>query len=167
MKKILFVLCLTFLSVTAIQAQTTVPDNNMKVGVSAILPIGDFSNAYNFGIQGNFAYLFQLDGMDNAFEFGPMASLFYYIGKNIGSVKISDAIFLPVGGHARYSFDNMFVGADVGYAIGISPSGSSGGVLFQPKFGYNIQNLALVASYSAITRSGTIGSINVGVEFTF
>ena len=65
-----------------------------------------------------------------------------------------------------YIYD-FFVGADLGYAIGISPSGMNGGVLIRPKVGYNFGNMAAVASYSAITRSGTIGSINVGVEFSF
>ena len=168
MKKVLFILLVVTFSFATVQSQNLGHHRDMKAGISASLPLGDFSEVYSFGLQADFAYLFQLD---ESFKVGPMASLFYYKGKSIGdsefSMNISDAVFLPIGGHARYLFDDFFVGADLGYAIGISPSGMGGGVLIRPKVGYNFGNMAAVASYSAITRSGTIGSINVGVEFSF
>lgn len=168
MKRILFVLVLVSIGVTTVQSQHMGQSSDMKVGVSASLPLGDFSNAYSFGAQADFAYLFQ---MNETFKVGPMASLIYYNGDKVGgdeiSIKIKDAIFLPIGAHARYLFDDFFVGADLGYAIGLSPSGMNGGALIRPKVGYNFGNLAAVASYSAITRSGTISSINLGVEFSF
>ena len=168
MRKVLFILVVVAFSFTTVQSQNIGHHRDMKAGISASLPLGDFSEVYSFGLQADFAYLFQLD---ESFKVGPMASLFYYKGKSIGdsefSMNISDAVFLPIGGHARYLFDDFFVGADLGYAIGISPSGMGGGVLIRPKVGYNFGNMAAVASYSGITRSGTIGSINVGVEFSF
>lgn len=168
MKRILFVLVLVSISVITVQSQYMGQSEDMKIGVSASLPLGDFSNAYSFGAQADFAYLFQ---MKETFKVGPMASLIYYNGDNIGgegsSIKIKDALFLPIGAHARYLFDDFFVGADLGYAIGLSPSGMSGGALIRPKVGYNFGNLAAVASYSAITQSGTVGSLNFGIEFSF
>ncbi len=168
MKRVLFFLVVVAFSVTTIQSQNMVQPSDMKAGVSASLPIGDFGKVYSFGLQADFAYLFEIN---ETIKVGPMASLFYYKGDKIGnsefSIKVSDAIFLPVGGHARYLMDDFFVGADLGYAIGISPSGMQGGVLIRPKVGYNFGNMAAVASYSAITRSSTIGSINLGVEFSF
>lgn len=168
MKKILFYLALATMSVATIQSQNIGQTSDMKAGISASLPVGDFSEAYSFGLQADFAYLFDIA---QDFKVGPTASLFYYNGKDIGSgelsVKVSDAMFLPIGGHARYLFDEFFVGADLAYAIGISPSGMGGGLLIRPKVGYDLGNLAVVASYSAITRSGTVGSINLGVEFSF
>lgn len=157
-KRILFFLVAVAISLTVVQSQS------MKVGANLSLPVGDASNAYTFGLQADFAYLFEIS---EDFQAGPMASLFYYNGDKIASFKVKDVIFLPIGGHARYSFDQFFVGADLGYAIGVSPSGLDGGVLIRPKVGYNLGGITPVLSYSAITRSGTFSSINLGVEFTF
>lgn len=168
MKRVFLFLVVVAIGVTTIQSQNMGQSTEMKAGISASLPVGDFSNAYSFGLQADFSYLFEIN---EAFKVGPMASLIYYNGDKIGvagsSIKISDVMFLPVGGHARYLIDDLFVGGDLGYAIGLSPSGIQGGVLIRPKVGYNFGNITAVASYSAITRSSTIGSINVGVEFSF
>lgn len=158
MKRVLLFLVTVAIGVTVVQSQS------MKAGANLSLPVGDASNAYTFGLQADFAYLFEVN---EDFQAGPMASLFYYNGDKIASIKIDDAIFLPIGGHARYSFEQLFVGADLGYAIGISPSGMDGGVLIRPKVGYNLGSITPVLSYSAITRSGTFSSVNLGVEFTF
>ena len=187
MKRILFFLVVATISLTSAQSQI------MKAGVGAGIPIGDASDIYSFGVHADFNYLFDVA---ESIQVGPMAGLIYYKGKTIdygykpnsqeptkgslapttrggdvvieGSMKVDDAIFLPVGGHARYSIGQLFVGADLGYAIGVSPSGMKGGFLIRPKVGYNFGSLAGVASYSAITRNGgTFSTINVGVEFTF
>ena len=158
MKRVLFLLAAIAISLTLVQSQS------MKLGANLSLPVGDASNAYTFGLQADFNYLFDVS---EGFQAGPMASLFYYNGDKIGSFKVDDAIFLPIGGHARYSFEKFFVGADLGYAIGLSPSGMNGGILIRPKVGYNLGFITPVVSYSAITRSGTFSSINLGVEFTF
>lgn len=162
MKRVLFFLLVSAVSLTAAQSQ------NLKAGISASLPIGDVSEAYSFGLQADLAYLFNIA---ESIQVGPMAGLIYYNGDKIKdegeSFKIDEPIFLPVGGHARFSLDQFFIGADLGYAIGLAPSGMNGGLLIRPKVGYNFGGLAAVASYSAITRNGTFGSINLGVEFSF
>ena len=105
MRKVLFILVVVAFSFTTVQSQNIGHHRDMKAGISASLPLGDFSEVYSFGLQADFVYLFQLD---ESFKVGPMASLFYYKGKSIGdsefSMSVSDALFLPIGGHARYIY---------------------------------------------------------------
>lgn len=164
MKKILLFVAVAVLSFSVAQSQ------QMKLGVSAALPVGDMSDGYGFGAQADFSYLFQIN---EAFLVGPTASLFYYSGKKIdigyglGSHKIDDAMFLPIGGSARFLLEDFFFGADLGYGIGLSPSGNDGGFFYRPKVGYNFGNIGAVLSYSGIALDGaTFGSVNAGVEFS-
>ncbi len=181
MKKVLLFAAFAVFAFTGSQAQ------NMKAGVSLALPVGDAGDASSFGVQGDFAYLFDIN---DAFKVGPMASLFYYNGKDYdyGSVTVEGEsyLFLPLGGSARFLLEEFFFGADLGYGIGLSPDGNDGGFFFRPKAGYNFGNIAVVLSYSGISRkytysvdpgyglpgysvsdTSTFGSINAGVEFSF
>ncbi len=163
MKKILLLLAIAILSFTAVQSQ------NIKAGISVGLPVGDTSDAYTFGLQADFAYLFEIN---EVFHVGPMASLLYYNGDKIkspiGNYNVDDALFLPVGAHARFLLEEFFFGADLGYGIGLSPSGNDGGFFYRPKVGYDFGSLAALISYSGVTRDGgTFSSVNLGVEFSF
>ncbi len=163
MKKILLVLAVAVFSLSVAQSQ------NMKAGVSVGLPVGDSSDAYTVGLQADFTYLFEIN---EAFKVGPMASLFYYLGDKIntpiGSFNVDDALFLPIGGQARFLLEEFFFGADLGYGIGLSPSGNDGGIFYRPKVGYDFGSIAALISYSGITRDGgTFSSVNAGVEFSF
>ena len=141
----------------------------IKLGVSGSLPVGDADDTYIFGAQVDFSYLFEVN---EAFKVGPMASLFYYKGDSydygLGSVDIDDAVFLPIGGSARFVVESFFFGADLGYGIGLSPDGNDGGFFYRPKTGYSFGMLGVVLSYSGVAvDGGTFSSINGGVEFTF
>lgn len=164
MKKIIFLAAFAILGLTAVQSQ------NMKLGASLSLPVGDSSDSHNFGAQVDFAYLFDIN---DAFHLGPMASLLYYngdkidIGHGLGSVDVDDFLYLPVGGEARFLLEEFFFGADLGYAIGLSPSGNDGGFFYRPKVGYDFRSIGVVLSYSGIAANGgTFGSVNAGVEFS-
>lgn len=172
MKKLLLVAAFAVFAFTTAQSQV------MKAGVSVALPVGDASDISDFGAQLDFAYLFEIN---EAFQVGPMASFFFYNGKDyektvrIGSynfstekVKGESFLFLPIGGSARYIIEDFFFGADLGYGIGLSPSGNDGGFFYRPKVGYNFGSLGAVLSYSGISRDGgTFSSVNAGVEFSF
>ena len=163
MKKILLIAAVAMLSFSVAQSQ------QMKLGVSAALPVGDADEAYGFGAQADFAYLFEIN---EVFFVGPSASLFYYSGKNIdmgpyGKFKVDDAMFLPIAASARFMLEDFFFGADLGYGIGLSPSGNDGGFFYRPKVGYNFGKIGAVLSYSGVALDGsTFSSINGGVEFS-
>lgn len=167
MKKFLMIAALAIFgfSTTTLSAQ----ENNMKIGAFASIPMGDWGDMYGFGAGADFQYLFEVG---EGFQVGPMASLMWYSGKEmdfgfLGKVKLDDAMFLPIGGTARYSFDAFFVGVDLGYGIGLAPSGNDGGLYFKPKVGYNFGNIGAVVSYSGVSLDGvTASSVNLGVEFS-
>lgn len=144
-------------------------ENNMKINVFASIPMGDWGDFYSFGAGADFQYLFEVG---NDFYVGPMAGLLWYSGKEFdfgfgGKVKMDDAMFLPIGGTARYAMEDFFFGLDLGYGVGLAPSGMDGGLYFKPKVGYNFGVIGAVASYSGISKTGTTaGAINIGVEFS-
>ncbi len=167
MKKILLVAAFAVFAFSTAQSQT------MKLGASASLPVGDSSDAYTFGAQVDFAYLFEIN---EAFQVGPMASFLYYNGDtetiNFGegtlNRDIEDALFLPIGGSARFLLEEFFFGADLGYGIGLAPSGNDGGFFYRPKVGYDFGSIGVVLSYSGIAvDGGTFSSVNAGIEFSF
>lgn len=163
MKKLLLV------AAFAVFAFSTVHSQQMKAGVGAMIPMGDIKDSYSFGIQGDFTYFFEIN---EAFMVGPQASLLYYMGKEIdfgvGKYTVDDAMFLPIAGSARYVIEDFFFGADLGYAIGLSPSGNDGGFFYRPKAGYNFGVIGVVLSYSGVAvDGGTFSSLNAGVEFSF
>lgn len=167
----------------AVFAFTTVHSQQMKVGVDAMLPMGDVKDGYSFGVGGNFTYFFEIN---EAFLVGPQVSLLAYLGKDNHGYKPDAAMFLPIAASARFVIEDFFFGADLGYGIGLSPSGNDGGFFYRPKAGYNFGPVAAVLSYSGISSkrtvsingggiipdfkesvSSTFSSLNLGVEFSF
>ncbi|HZW76962.1 MAG TPA: hypothetical protein VFF21_01505 [Flavobacteriaceae bacterium] len=171
MKKFLMIAALAIFgfSTTTLSAQ----ENNMKIGAFVSLPMGDWADMYGFGAGADFQYLFEVG---EGFQVGPMASLMWYSGKTFKEeipyfgtmeIEMEDAMFLPIGGTARYSMDAFFIGIDLGYGIGLAPSGNDGGLYFKPKVGYNFGNIGAVVSYSGVSLDGvTASSVNLGVEFS-
>lgn len=177
MKKILLFTAFAVFAFTAVQSQ------NMKAGVDVMLPLGDVQDGYSFGVGGNFTYFFEIN---EAFLVGPQASILAYMGKDNNGYKPDTAIFLPIAASARFVIEEFFFGADLGYGIGLSPSGNDGGFFYRPKAGYNFGAIAAVLSYSGISskttvkvpgiagipgyevsKNSTFSSINLGVEFSF
>lgn len=164
MKKFLLIAALALFSFNA----TSVQAQEMKAGVNLALPTGDFKDFYSFGIQADYSYLFEVA---DSFSVGPTAGLMYYMGKTMTmmgiSIDVDDALFLPIGGTARYSFDEFFVGADLGYGIGLAPSGMDGGFYYRPKAGYSFGSITAVLSYSGVSvTGGTFSSFNAGIEIS-
>ncbi len=163
MKKLLLV------AAFAVFAFSTAQSQQMKAGVGAAIPMGDFKDGYGFGITGDFTYFFEVN---DAFLVGPQAGILYYMGKNIdtgfGSFKPDDVMFLPISASARYLIEDFSFGADLGYGIGLSPSGMDGGFFYRPKVAYNFGSIGVVLSYSGVALDGaTFSSLNAGVEFSF
>ncbi len=148
----------------------------------------DDFGSFNFGVD--FAYLFEVipnlevGGLVGYTQY--VASGGYdYINDNGDQVRFDykDAGFVPISSTARYYFADkkFFGGVDLGYAINvIGDDNVNGGFYLRPKFGFNLGNIALIASYQRIfgntdyrTNGNTyyslsgFASFNVGAEFSF
>lgn len=166
MKKLFLCAAIAVFGLSNVDAQ------EFKVGLSAGLPIGDVGDFYTFSVIADANYLFDVS---EEFQVGPMAGLSYSFGEDIegsvGDVSIEieaeDAIFLPIGGAARFNLsENFTLGADLGYAIGVS-DGFDGGFYYAPKVQYGIsESLDIVASYRGVSADGgSFDIISLGVEF--
>lgn len=149
-------------------------EGGFKAGIHVGLPMGDIKDSYSFNLGLDVAYLWPVG---DGFEAGVTTGYTTYFGKeetvNTGfgtiTFKPDDAGFIPVAGTANYSFtENIFVGADLGYAIGVAPSGNDGGFLYQPKFGYKTSNFDAYLGYKGISvDGGTYSSLNLGFGYKF
>ena len=177
MKKItltvLAVFALTFANAQDKKESTGSNDSaGFKLGINLGLPLGDIKDAYSVGLGVDLAYMWPIS---DGFQLGVTTGYAHYLGKTedvdtgfgIVSVKNDDAGFVPVAASAQISLgENFFLGADLGYAIGVSPSGNNGGLLYQPKVGYQMGNVGIYAGYKGISvTGGTFSSVNLGVNF--
>ncbi len=162
MKKLILLLALTFVG-------SSVFGQGFRVGVEAGIPVGDASDITTFHLGADLAYLFPTSDL---FSVGGLIGFSHYFGDDfdtpLGNISVDDFSFLPIAATARFGFsDFLFVGGDLGYAIGIS-SDNDGGFYYRPKVGYGLGNLAIIASFSGISVSGgDVSSVNLGLEFGF
>lgn len=161
------------LSILAVAAFGTAnaQDGKFKAGVNVGLPMGDIKDSYSLTIGVDAAYTWQVA---DKFSAGVTTGYAHYMGKTVdlgilGEVKFEDAGFIPLAGTAQYSFtDNFFGGLDLGYALGVSPSGNNGGLLYQPKVGYQTEKFEVYGGYKGISvDGGTFSSINLGFNYKF
>lgn len=164
MKKSLFFLFMMLFAVTSAFSQS-----NFKIGVNAGIPVGDVEDLATFQLGADVAYLYPVSDL---FSVGGLLGYSYYFGDEVntplGNVDVDDFSFLPIAASARFGFANsLFVGADLGYAIGID-EGNDGGFYYRPKVGYSFGGVALIASFAGIAEDGgDVSSVNLGVEFGF
>ena len=91
-------------------------EGELNVGGTIGLPVGDSSDANVTGaIEAN--YLFKVS---EDFKVGPAVSYLHFQQKG------ADVAFLPLAAATRYQLDDKFIlGADLGYGIGVRPSGAT------------------------------------------
>lgn len=157
MKKLILVIALAVFSFSA--------NAQFNAGINVGIPAADASNGYSFsfGVDANYML-----SDDDSFNYGLAAGYQNYTGKTVAGIKISSASFLPLAAIGRYNASEDFVlGADLGYAVGLSPSGNDGGFYFRPMVGYNLgENTQLNASYSSVSvNGGTFANFGVGIMF--
>ncbi len=163
MKKIILTLALMFAIGTA-NAQ----EGGLKLGIHAAIPTGDIKDLYSFGLGLDIAYLWPVA---DQFKAGIASGYSHYMGKEIetgfGTFEVEDAGFIPIAATGHFSFTENFFGAmDLGYAIGVAPSGNDGGFLYQPKIGYQNAKIEVYGGYKGISvDGGTFSSINFGVNY--
>lgn len=164
MKKLgLLIIAILFLA-PAVNAQV---NQDIKLGISGGLPLGDVKDYSSFNLSVDAAYLFEVADMVYV---GPLVSYSHYFAKDFEGTKIDDIQHLPIAASGRINFGldkAVFLGADLGYAIGIS-DGLDGGIYYRPKIGYDFGGAAVILSYTGIDEDKiTVNSLNLGVEFSF
>lgn len=162
MKKSILLLAMAIFGFTSTQAQ----QGTFSAGIDGGIPVGDVEEFTTFNLGANIGYRFALA---EQFELGAVAAYSHFFGDKgeEGGVEweVDDFQFLPLAASGRFKAADFFAGADVGYAIGIN-DGNEGGFYYRPHAGYDFGKLALVASYSGISReSVTVSSVNLGIEF--
>ncbi len=161
MKK-LFILWMALLSFGLTQAQ----DSGVKLGVNLGVPVGDASDftSLSFGVD-----LGYMAPITERFKAGATVGYLMFTGKDFHGIQIDDFSFLPIAASGQYSItNNLFVGADLGYAVGLAPDGVDGGFYYQPKFGYQIDLFEVYLGYKGISHNGdNLSSINIGFNYKF
>ncbi len=154
-----------FLCAFAVFAFASVNAQELKVGVSLGLPIGDAGDLYTFNLTSDVLYLWEVS---EEFSAGVATGISYNFGDSIGPFDVDDAVFLPIAAAGRYAVSEKFtVGADLGYGIGISPSENDGGFYYAPKVQYSVtEALDIVLAYRGVSLDGgSLDTITAGVEF--
>jgi len=137
-------------------------DGGFKLGAHLGLPMGDIKDMSSLNLGLDVAYTWKVADKFNA---GIASGYTTYLGKDGADA----AGFIPVAATAQYGIsDNLFLGADLGYGIGVSPDGIDSGFLYQPKFGYQTEKIEVYAGYKGISvTGGTWSSVNLGFNYKF
>ncbi|WP_369047669.1 hypothetical protein [Tenacibaculum sp. UWU-22] len=151
MKK--FVCFALFLMTMSLSAQSIYDGSDqISVGVNAGLPIGDLAGSYSAGFGIDFNYLYSIG---SKVQIGGATGYLFFMGKDVNGVKAAGKSYIPIAGAIRFNneYDRYVIGTDLGYAIGITPSGDKGGVYFKPYLGYKISNnVELNLSYIGVKK---------------
>ena len=165
MKKVLLIAAFALFGFS-VQAQ-----EGFKVGVNAQLPVGDASDFTSFGLGLDVAYMFEVSDQFNVGVASGFSNLF---GKTIdlgdfGEAEASDYSYIPLAAAARFDVSEDFsIGADLGYAIGVSEGDNNSGFYYKPTVGYMLsEGTQLNLSYAGISLDGfSISTINLGALFS-
>jgi len=169
MKKLFFTAAIAVFGFSVMSAQ-----GGFKVGANFALPVGDAGDVSSFSIGLDAAYLIEVSdkfsvggatGFTNAFGKTESINIFGYSVE----VDYDDVQFIPVAAAARFNAtDALYVGADLGYAIGIN-DGNDGGFYYRPRVGYSFTDMiGANISYTGVSLDGGDWStIGLGVEFSF
>ncbi|TXE11794.1 porin family protein [Seonamhaeicola algicola] len=162
MKKILL------MAAFAVFGFTMNAQGDLNAGVNLGLPIGDAGDGWTFNVTLDVNYLW--DAGEN-FQAGVATGFSHSFGDSVdtgfGTIDVEDAQFLPIAGAARFGVSDQFtLGADLGYAVGIS-EGNDGGFYYAPRAQYSIsESLDIVLSYRGVSLDGgSFDVLNLGVEF--
>jgi len=140
----------------AVGFTSTYAQRDIRLGVNAGIPVGDISDASDFNVGADIAYLMGFE----TFQLGPMVGYNHFFVDDFDDIS-----FLPLAATARFSLANLELGADLGYALGLT-DGIDGGFYYKPKIGFNLFEVGFIGSYTGISiDGGTASSVNLGVEF--
>ncbi|MGY0408450.1 MAG: outer membrane beta-barrel protein [Polaribacter sp.] len=167
MRKIVFIAFLAMVGLGTMNAQ----QGKLYGGVSVGIPTGDVSDAVSFTLGAEMNYMFPVaDG----FTVGPSVEYLHFFAKDFGllssvGIEIPDFSFLPISAAAKYNVSDKFaVGANLGYAVGISGD-NNGGFYYRPSIGYKVgRKIELNLSYKGISLDGrTASNVSLGIMYGF
>lgn len=175
MNKIIFTLVF-FLTICAAQAQRNVDRTNFRAGLNGGLVLGDYSEAYSFGLGVD---LYHHWGVSKVFDLGVTAGFFNAFGSkesvSVNGITLETEFdniqFLPVGASLRiYPGKNVGFkfGGDVGYAVGINED-NEGALYYRPTMGIDLRGgtSELNVSYFAVNDDVSFSSVLLGYLFLF
>jgi len=175
MKKGIITLVL-LLSAFAVQAQRNVDRTNFRAGVNGGLVLGDFSEAYSFGLGVDLTHHW---GVSKLLDIGVTAGFHNAFGSKESTevngsfieTEFSNIQYIPVGASFRiYPGKNVGFkfGGDVGYAVGIN-EGNEGALYYRPSLGIDLNGgiSELNISYFAVNDEVTFSSVLLGYLFLF
>ena len=166
MKRIVFAIAIVAASFAAnAQDGKTSFGGGLRLG----LPVGDFGDAYGFGIgaelQGEHHFSSNVSG---TLTTGYM----HFSGKDyeipgIGKVEGSSFGYVPVlAGIRVYPSTSFFIGGKAGLSFYTSAGGGSA-FTYEPQVGYNAQKFQLALGYQAQSDEGTTGHLGLTAIFKF
>lgn len=159
MKKLVLSI-MAVLAFTWAQAQ----DSGIKFGGNLDIPIGDAADLASIGFGVDLGYMFDVS---EEFKLGATVGYLSYQGKKEHGEKRDNIGFLPVAAVAQFSLvENIFIGADVGYAVGLSPDYNKGGFYYLPKIGYQIDLFEVYVGYKGIANKFEVSENIAGVDFS-
>ncbi len=146
------------------------------LGVFALTASAQFSAGATFGIptgdaEAGYSFVFGIDAnymFDSESDFGFGLATGYLSYFKDEDVNPDNASFLPLAVAGRFAAGEKFsIGADVGYAVGLSPDGNDGGFYYRPMIAYSLgDNTSLNLSYSGVSvNGGTFSNIGLGIMF--
>ncbi len=164
MKKLLLMSIFAVFAIGSVNAQ-----GDLNAGVNLGLPIGDAGDGWTFNVALDLNYLWEVS---DGFDAGVATGYSHSFGDSMdipgfGTVDIDDAQFLPVAAAGRFAVSDSFtLGADLGYAIGIS-DGNDGGFYYAPRAQYAVSEaLDIVLAYRGVSLDGgSFDVLSLGVEF--
>ena len=161
MKKLFFIASLFISFQVASQEQ-------FNVGINGGITIGGIVPTSKMAFGGEANYLFDIS---DDFVLGPSIGLVYFNTKEVNGIKPDAKMYLPISAAIRFNSndDYYYVGADIGYAICISPSGDRGGIFFKPLVGYKIdQSFKVNLFYAGVKKKHpTYSYIGLGLVYDF
>lgn len=168
MKKYFLIISVVVFSVASMQAQQK---QGLKLEANFSIAVGEYSSATVFGLGADFTYLFDVA---SSLQLGPAVGYQTYFARGnslppaMSGGKEADIQFLPMALSSRYYLvDNFFLGADVGYGLGLN-DGNDGGFLYKPKIGYSLGLISTNLSFSGVVGEfDTFNAVHVGFEVAF
>ena len=167
MKKSILTLVL-IVSVFAIQAQRNVDRTNFRAGLNGGLVLGDFSEAYSFGLGVD---VYHHWAVSKALDIGLTTGFFNAFGEKQNttagggteSTEFDNIQFLPVGASLRVypTLSTGFkFGGDIGYAVGIN-KGNEGALYYRPSLGIDMSggSSEFNISYFAVNDEVTFSAV--------
>lgn len=163
MKKLLLTLCAVLIGYSSALAQS-----GFTFGANIGMPVGDVEDYSDLQVGADIAYRYNVTPMiDVGGLFGYSRFFIDDADSPFGSIETNDIEFLPIAASGRVNFALLFLGADLGYAIGLD-DGNDGGFYYRPLVGVKLGPVGVIGSYSGINVDGEpIGSVNLGIEFGF